>query len=59
MVRTMVVTVAVLAGLTLGACDRSGSSHSGSTAEPQMQPKPSEQQTKTPQVPASPAPTTR
>jgi hypothetical protein len=59
MIRTMAVTFAVLSGLTLAACDHDGSSYKDSTTEPKMQPKPTEQQTKTPQVPASPAPATR
>ena len=58
MIRTMAVTLAVLAGIALAACDRGGSSHGGSTTDPKMQPKPTEQETKTPQVPAPPAPTT-
>lgn len=50
MLRTLLVIGAFAAATTLAACDTSSGS-----AEPAMQPKPNEQRTNTPQVPAPPA----
>jgi hypothetical protein len=53
MVRLLSVIATLTALTAISACD------THSSREPAMQPKPTEQQTRTPQVPAQPAPPQR